>query len=109
MNSARGFLCMNEVDIPAPITPGMASLLRLKYWNMQLLNKSLLQAHRFNAKQAVDAGLVDAETTNPMQDAIDLAQKWRAKGGPVYSMLKSELWQEAVNLLTSGGIGYAKL
>jgi enoyl-CoA hydratase/carnithine racemase len=109
MNNARGFLCMNEVDIPAPITPGMAALLRVKYQNMQLLNKSLLQAHRFDAKQAVDVGLVDAESATPLEDAINMAQKWRSKGGPIYAMLKSELWQEAVSHLASGGIGFAKL
>ena len=48
MRSDAGFLCMNEVDIPIPMTPGMVMLIKTKISDPLQYRKMLLEGHRFN-------------------------------------------------------------
>ncbi|CAM0140823.1 hypothetical protein VKS41_008100 [Umbelopsis sp. WA50703] len=103
MRSDRGFLCMNEVDLPAPLAPGMAAIIREKlaphtYRNM------ILQGHRFNAKESLQEHIVDeiAENDKVLDTAKALALKWapKAKSGVVYKQLKDEMYTNVVAKLS---------
>lgn len=94
MRSDRGYMCMNEVDLPSPLAPGMAGLLRYKM-SPKTYRDMVLQGHRFTAQQALDAELVDiiCPGNEVLPKAKELALKWapKAKSGIVYKQLKDEV------------------
>ena len=65
---------------------------------------TVLQAHRFTAKEALDHSLVDAIA--PGNEVLDqakaLAQQWahKAKSGIVYKQLKDEMYQDVIHRLS---------
>ncbi|EPQ26962.1 uncharacterized protein PFL1_05597 [Pseudozyma flocculosa PF-1] len=59
MNSARGYLCMNEIDFGAQLPHGLQMALAAKIAHPQTMRKIVLEGHRFTAKEAHDAGIVD--------------------------------------------------
>ena len=100
MNSERGFWCMPPVNLGLHFD-GIGALVRLKL-RPQIARRALLEAHRFTATEALQAGIVD-EIANPseMRDvAIRTARQHapRATMG-VYSLLRNELWGEALEKL----------
>lgn len=94
MRSDRGYMCMNEVDLPSPLAPGMAGILRYKM-SPKTFRDMVLQGHRFTAQQALDQDLVDiiCPGTEVLAQAKELALKWapKAKAGIVYKQLKDEV------------------
>ncbi|KAI9323612.1 ClpP/crotonase-like domain-containing protein [Dichotomocladium elegans] len=94
MRSDRGFICMNEVDLPSPLSPGMTALIRCKTTPNTFRNM-ILQGHRFSAEQALAEHLVDeiAPQNEVLDKAKALALKWapKAKSGIVYRQLKEEV------------------
>lgn len=102
MRSDRGYMCMNEVDLPSPLAPGMAGLLRYKM-SPKTYRDMVLQGHRFTAQQALDGELVDiiCPGNEVLPKAKELALKWapKAKSGIVYKQLKDEMYTDIVRLL----------
>lgn len=56
MNGRRGFLAMNEIDLPASIPRGMASLVQHRVADPKLAREILQQGKRFTASQLMDRG-----------------------------------------------------
>ncbi|KAG2214856.1 hypothetical protein INT46_000154 [Mucor plumbeus] len=102
MRSDRGFMCMNEVDLPSPLAPGMAGLLRYKM-SPKTYRDMVLQGHRFTAQEALDQELVDiiCPGDQVFGKAKELALKWapKAKSGIVYKQLKDEMYSDLIRLL----------
>ncbi|KAI8366502.1 ClpP/crotonase-like domain-containing protein [Choanephora cucurbitarum] len=102
MRSDRGFMCMNEVDLPSPLSPGMAGLLRYKM-SPKTYRDMVLQGHRFTAKEALEQELVDiiCPQDQVLPKAKELALTWapKAKSGIVYKQLKDEMYRDIVSLL----------
>ncbi|CDS09686.1 hypothetical protein LRAMOSA02363 [Lichtheimia ramosa] len=103
MRSDRGYMCMNEVDLPSPLAPGMAGLLRYKM-SPKTFRNMVLQGHRFTAQEALENDLVDeiAPEKEVLEKAKALALKWapKAKSGIVYRQLKEEMYTDVVRLLS---------
>ncbi|KAI9249163.1 ClpP/crotonase-like domain-containing protein [Phascolomyces articulosus] len=103
MRTERGFMCMNEIDIKAPLHPGMNALLRYKT-TPKTLRALVLQGYRFNSDEALAADLVDeiCPEKELMATAKKLALKWapKAKAGIVYRQLKEELSTDTIRLLS---------
>lgn len=94
MRSDRGYMCMNEVDLPSPLAPGMSALLKHKT-TPKTFRDMVLQGHRFTAQEALDQELVDiiCPDDQVLPKAKELALKWapKAKSGIVYKQLKDEV------------------
>lgn len=101
MRSDRGYMCMNEVDLPSPLAPGMAGLLRYKM-SPKTYRDMVLQGHRFTAQQALDGELVDiiCPGNEVLPKAKELALKWapKAKSGIVYKQLKDEVKKKKIRI-----------
>ncbi|CAI2167823.1 11173_t:CDS:10 [Funneliformis geosporum] len=99
MRSDRGFLCMNEVDIPSPLHPGMAAIVRIKM-TPKTYRDCILQAHKFTSTEALEQGLVEiiATENEVLEKAKGLGLKWsgKAKAGAIYGSLKQEMYVEGI-------------
>ncbi|KAI9493699.1 ClpP/crotonase-like domain-containing protein [Zychaea mexicana] len=103
MRTERGYMCMNEIDLPAPLPPGFNALLRYKT-TPKTLRALVLQGHRFNAQEALEHDLVDiiCPENELLDTAKKLALKWapKAKAGFIYRQLKEELSTETIRSLS---------
>ncbi|CAG8492886.1 13658_t:CDS:2 [Acaulospora morrowiae] len=107
MRSDRGYICMNEVDIPSPLHPGMAAIVRVKTVPKTYRN-CVLQGYRFNGQEALDQQLVDVIAKGEEEVLIkakELGKKWsgKAKAGVIYGLLKREMYIEAINYMEVKG------
>lgn len=104
MNPHKGFLCLNEVELGAPLRPPMTAVFRMKL-NGTALRKLVLEAYRFKALEALKEGIVDSlgglEETFALIDELQLVKKAQpgATGQSVLSELKEEMWRETIALL----------
>ena len=106
----KSHLCLNEVEFGMPLMPAMSSIFRIKT-APHVYRRLVLEAHRFDGPQALEAGLVDdvaADATSGIDAVLRLVQdraltKKAATG--VYGFLKAEMYRESVALLgaTDGG------
>lgn len=93
----------NEVDLPAPLAPGMAAIIREKL-APHVYRDMILKGHRFSAQEALAEHFVDeiAEKDQVLPAAKILALKWapKAKAGIVYKQLKDEMYVNVVGKLS---------
>ncbi|KAI0007720.1 enoyl-CoA hydratase/isomerase family protein [Xylariaceae sp. FL0662B] len=97
---ARGYVCVNELEFGAPLTPAMSSIFRIKL-APRVYRDLVLEARRFDAETARDAGIVDA--VGELDAALLLIQeRGLVKKGTtgVYGTLKGEMYRESVALLS---------
>ncbi|KAI0411782.1 putative carnitinyl-CoA dehydratase [Xylaria grammica] len=103
--SGRGYACVNELDFGAPLPPPLSSIIRIK--TTPLVYRSVvLEAKRFDAKAALEAGIVDA--VGELDAALKLIEdrKLVVKGATgVYGKLKEEMYKESIALLGAKGPG----
>ncbi|CAG8526400.1 3283_t:CDS:2 [Gigaspora rosea] len=94
MRADRGYMCMNEIEIPYSPHPGMAAIIRIKM-TPKTYRDCMIQAHKFTGPDALDQGLVDiiASENDVLPKAKELALKWskRASAGAIYGNLKEEI------------------
>ena len=112
MRSDRGFICLNEVDLGAPLTPGMAQLIAAKVLQPSVYRNLLLQGHRYKADEALANQLVDAVAPNvdetiavAKQLATRLSAKTKANS---YGLLKQEMYRSVSDTLLKAELGLVK-
>jgi len=101
----RAMLCMNEIDFGAVIPTGMMGLLIEKASSPAVLRKLCNEGHRFEAEEALRAGLVDALAPSPDETiamALKLAESVapKARSG-VWGAMKIQMYRTAWALLSS--------
>ncbi|RYP68101.1 hypothetical protein DL771_006843 [Monosporascus sp. 5C6A] len=99
----KGYMCLNEIEFGVPLMAPMSSIFRIKL-APQVYRQLVLEAHRFDGKEALSAGLVDA--VGDLHTLLDFVRdKGLVKKGAtgVYGLLKAEMYRESVALLESGG------
>ncbi|KAF9291666.1 hypothetical protein BGZ68_002988 [Mortierella alpina] len=108
MRSDRGFMCMNEIDLPSPLPTGMSALLRFKLPH-HIYRSVVLEAKRYSAKEALAGHIVDAipdkdgiEPTFELAKAIATKIAHKAKAGSIVGMIKEDMYPEASHFLTVG-------
>ncbi|KAH7032978.1 ClpP/crotonase-like domain-containing protein [Microdochium trichocladiopsis] len=104
----KGYLCLNELEFGAPLLPPMASVFREKL-PAPTFRKLILEAHRFGAKEALDAGIVDkvGGLDAALELIRDLKLTTKAATG-AYGMLKEEMYRESVALLDARGADFVE-
>jgi len=99
-NPARGFLCLNELDLGVPLKPAMSSIFRQKITAPHVYRSLVLEAKRFGGKEALEAGLVDGLGGLDEANAFIADRKLgdKAKMG-VYGLLKAEMYRETLGYI----------
>lgn len=103
--SPKGFLCVNELLFGAHLPPPMSALFRTKMSPLTYRNL-VLEARRYNAEEAVAAGIADAVAEKPEDVFAFIAERDltnKAKTG-VYGVLKAEMYHELIEYLKSPGL-----
>ncbi|KAI1812664.1 enoyl-CoA hydratase/isomerase [Poronia punctata] len=101
--SGRGFACVNELDFGAHLPPPLSAVFRVK--TTPLVYRTLvLEAKRFDAKAALEAGLVDAIGDLDVVLKLVKERNLTKKGTTgVYGLLKEEMYKELIQLLDVKG------
>jgi len=100
MRADRGFVCLPEVDIGLPFTPGMTALLKARL-PAATAHEAMTTGRRYGGEQALAAGLVDEAVPEDrvlgaaVERAAALATKPRATTGAI----KRNLYADALATL----------
>jgi len=107
MRSDRGFLCMNEIELPSPVPAGMAAVVRAKVASSNATRDIFLDAKRYSAQEAFDLGMIDkiSSADTCLRDAINIAKKHARSVAlmPVVQSIKRDMYPEAMELFEKPG------
>jgi enoyl-CoA hydratase/carnithine racemase len=97
MRADRGFVCLPEVDIGLPFTPGMTALLRARL-PAATAHEAMTTGRRYGGEQALAAGLVDEAVPEDrvLGAAIERAAALAAKPRATLGAIKRNLYADAV-------------
>ena len=100
MRADRGFFCMPEVDMGAPLHPGMTALLQARLPH-QTAHRVISEGHRYPAEEALAARIVDAVAPEGevVSRAIAIAEPLAAKAKPAMGVLKKGMYERALAAL----------
>ncbi|OLY80919.1 Enoyl-CoA delta isomerase 1, peroxisomal [Smittium mucronatum] len=106
MNSEKGFICMNEVDLDFHLPVGIIDLVRNKA-NAPKYVKMMAMGHRFGGIEAEKAGLVDyaVPSSKLLETAIALADNASLKtigNGNTIRLIKADLNRHVVESMIKG-------
>ncbi|WFD27879.1 hypothetical protein MNAN1_002887 [Malassezia nana] len=94
MNAQRGYLCMNEIEFGAHIPRGMLGAIQSVVQSPVLMRQIVLEGHRFPAKEALQAGLVDATgdgQEGTLRRAWELAEQVKSRAAKNAWQVNKEL------------------
>ena len=103
MREDRGYYCFPEVDINIPFTPGMAALIQAKL-SPQTATTAMTTGHRYNAADALAAGLVDdtAAESELVTAAIDRLTPIAGKDRSTLGAIKTTMYASVTAALSQG-------
>ena len=97
MREDRGYFCMPEIDMRAPLHPGMTAILRARL-RPQTVHEVITTGRRYGGADALVAGIVEhaVPENEVLPRAVGIAAALAGKAHPVLSRLKSELYPETL-------------
>jgi enoyl-CoA hydratase/carnithine racemase len=100
MRRGRGYWCMPEIDMPAPLHPGMTALLQARL-PLRTLHEALVSGRRYTAEEAAAREIVDevADEARVLPRALELAAPLASKAHPVLAELKRGMYARALEAL----------
>lgn len=100
MRADRGYWCMPEIDMPAPLHPGMIALLQARI-PAASVSTLVTTGRRYGGNEARAAGLVDevADQDAVLPRAVEAAAALASKATPVMRTLKEGLYASALREL----------
>ncbi len=103
MRSDRGYWCMPEIDMKAPLHPGMTAIIRARV-PRQTAHELIVTGTRYGAEAALAKRIVDQAVPESalLPRAVELAASLAAKADPAMRLLKRGLYPEALAALAQG-------
>jgi len=100
MRRERGYWCMPEIDMPAPLHPGMTALLQARL-PQRSVHESLVTGKRYTAAEAVARQIVDevAEEAAVLPRALEIAAALAGKTDPMMAALKRGMYAPVLEAL----------
>jgi enoyl-CoA hydratase/carnithine racemase len=100
MRRGRGYWCMPEIDMPAPLHAGMTALLQARL-PLRSVHEALVTGKRYTAEEALARGIVDevADESDVLPRALERARALSGKAHPVMSALKRGMYAAALDAL----------
>ena len=93
MRSERGYFCMPEIDMRAPLHPGMTAIIKARLPH-QTAHEVIVTGTRYGAQLALERKIVDdvASEADVLPRAIEIAAGYADKAHPVMSTLKRGMY-----------------
>lgn len=100
MHNGRGYMCLPEVDLGLPFTPGMSALVQAKLMP-SAASQAMTTGRRFNADEASRSGLVDGvvEPEAAREEALGYLSGLTEKDPRTLGAIKDVMYREVVSLL----------
>jgi enoyl-CoA hydratase/carnithine racemase len=100
MRADRGYFCMPEIDMRAPLHPGMTAILQARLPH-PTVHEVLATGKRYPAEEARARGIVDevADEDEVVDRAVAIAAPLAAKAHPVMTTLKRDMYPAALEAL----------
>ena len=100
MREDRGYFCMPEIDMKAPLHPGMTAIIQARL-PRQVAHEVIVTGTRYGGAQALEQSIVDALA--PESEVLDRAIEWASrlaeKADPVMNRLKRDMYPEVLEAL----------
>jgi enoyl-CoA hydratase/carnithine racemase len=102
MRRDRGYFCMPEIDMGAPLHPGMTAIIQARLPH-QTAHQVITEGRRYGADEARAAKIVDhvADEAEVVPRAIALAASLAGKAHPIMRKLKSDMYPRALEALAA--------
>jgi enoyl-CoA hydratase/carnithine racemase len=100
MRSDRGYFCMPEIDMRAPLHPGMTAIIKARLTG-PVAHEVIVTGTRYGGELAQDRGIVDHAVSSDevLPRAVEIAAERAGKAHPVMSRLKAELYPQVIEAL----------
>ncbi|MBW2390006.1 MAG: enoyl-CoA hydratase/isomerase family protein, partial [Deltaproteobacteria bacterium] len=100
MRSERGYFCMPEIDMGAPLHPGMTALIQARLPH-QTAHEVIVTGTRYGAQAALERKIVDevAPEADVVSRAVAIAAGYSGKAHPVMSTLKRGMYPATAEAL----------
>ena len=100
MRSDRGYWCMPEIDMPAPLHPGMVALLQARI-PTRTVAELITTGRRYGGPEACAAGIVNEVAAQDLvlERAVERAATLASQADPVMRTLKTSLYGGALAAL----------
>lgn len=102
MRADRGYFCMPEVDMRAPLHPGMTALIMARL-PRQTAHEVIVTGTRYTAERALERCIIDATASESeiLSRAIEAVAPLVAKADPAMSTLKRGMYPGVLRALAS--------
>ena len=103
MRSERGYWCMPEIDMKAPLHPGMTALIQARV-PRQTAHELIVTGTRYGAEAALAKRIVDrvVPESELLARAVELAASLASKADPAMRLLKQGMYPRALDALSRG-------
>jgi len=103
MRTGRGYWCMPEIDMKAPLHPGMTAIIQARV-PRQTAHELIVTGTRYGAEEALAKRIVDraVDESALLPTAIGIAQALAAKADPAMRLLKRGMYPETLAALARG-------
>ncbi|MFO0689379.1 MAG: enoyl-CoA hydratase/isomerase family protein [Myxococcota bacterium] len=103
MRTGRGYWCMPEIDLKAPLHPGMTAIIQARV-PRQTAHELVVTGTRYDAETALAKRIVDRAVDEGalLPTAIGIAQGLAAKADPAMRLLKRGMYPETLAALARG-------
>jgi len=100
MRRERGYFCMPEIDMRAPLHPGMTAIIQARL-PRQSAHELITTGKRYTAEAALERCIVDHALPEEevLPKAVQLAAELADKADPVMSVLKRGMYQQTLEAL----------
>jgi len=100
MRSERGYWCMPEIDLGAPLHPGMTAIIQARLPH-QTAHELIVTGTRYTAEAAKEQKIIDQAIPEAdlLPKAIEIAAAFAPKANPVMRQLKAGMYPRTLDAL----------
>ena len=102
MRADRGYFCMPEIDMKAPLHPGMTAPIQARLPH-QSAHELIVTGTRYGAELAATRKIVDEALPQDevLPRAIEIAAQWASKADPSMAVLKRGMYPRVLEALAT--------
>ena len=106
MRTERGYWCMPEIDLKAPLHPGMTAIIKARV-SHQTAHELIVTGTRYGADAALERQIIDFAVPEEevLGKACEIAAQYAAKADPAMAALKKGMYPQTLEALAQKTMG----